>query len=73
QKEMTDSAADLDRLIDAFIDENPSVVADYRKNDRAANRIIGSVMKQTGGRYSSADIVDATRRLMDARSQRSDA
>lgn len=72
-EEMTDSSADLDRLIDAFIDENPSVVADYRKNDKAANRIIGSVMKQTGGRYSSADIVDATRRSMDARLRRDDA
>ena len=60
-------SADLDALIDKAIDENPSVLNDYRKNEKAANRIIGTVMKQTGGQYSSADIVAATKRLIEKR------
>ena len=60
-------SADLDALIEKAIDENPSVLNDYRKNEKAANRIIGTVMKQTGGQYSSADIVAATKRLIEKR------
>lgn len=65
--EMTAVSADLDALVEKAIDENPAVVDDYRKNEKAANRIIGSVMKQTGGKYSSADIVEATKRLIEKR------
>lgn len=65
--EITETSSDLDKLINSFLDENQSILADYRKNDKAANRIIGSVMKQTGGKYSSADIVAATKRLIDIR------
>ena len=60
-------SADLDALIEKAIDDNPSVLNDYRKNEKAANRIIGTVMKQTGGQYSSADIVAATKRLIEKR------
>ena len=60
-------SADLDALIEKAIDDNPSVLNDYRKNEKAANRIIGTVMKQTGGKYSSADIVTATKRLIENR------
>jgi aspartyl-tRNA(Asn)/glutamyl-tRNA(Gln) amidotransferase subunit B len=59
--------ADLDSLIDRAIDDNPEVLADYRKNPKAANRIIGTVMKATGGKYSSGDIVAAAKRLIEAR------
>jgi len=58
-------STDLDALIRKTISENPSVVDDYRKNEKAANRIIGSVMKETGGAYSSSDIVEATKRILD--------
>ena len=60
-------SADLEALIEKAIDDNPSVLNDYRKNEKAANRIIGAVMKQTGGAYSSADIVSATKRLIERR------
>ncbi|MDR0791494.1 MAG: Asp-tRNA(Asn)/Glu-tRNA(Gln) amidotransferase subunit GatB [Methanomassiliicoccaceae archaeon] len=56
-------SADLDALIRKAISENPSVVSDYKKSDKAANRIIGAVMKETGGAYSSSEIVDATKRI----------
>lgn len=59
--------SDLDALIDKAIDDNQSVLMDYKKNGKAANRIIGAVMKQTGGRYSSKDIVDAVIRLIEKR------
>lgn len=61
------SSADLDAIIEKLLDDNPSVVSDCRCNDKAANRIIGSVMKQTGGKYSSSDIVSATKRLISSR------
>ncbi|MBQ2486427.1 MAG: Asp-tRNA(Asn)/Glu-tRNA(Gln) amidotransferase subunit GatB, partial [Candidatus Methanomethylophilus sp.] len=54
-------------IINGLLDENPQVVKDYRKNEKAANRIIGSVMKQTGGAYSSSDVVSATKRLIESR------
>ena len=58
-------STDLAVIIRRAIDNNPSVIDDYRKNDKAANRIIGAVMKETGGSYSSSDIVEATRRILD--------
>ena len=47
-----------------------SVLADYKKSEKAANRIIGIVMKETGGSYSSADIVDAAKRILDEMSSK---
>lgn len=58
---------DLDEIVGRALDENPSVIADYAKNEKAANRIIGGVMKETGGTYSSAEIVSAVRRLISER------
>jgi Asp-tRNA(Asn)/Glu-tRNA(Gln) amidotransferase B subunit len=54
----------LDALIRKAISDNPSVVDDYKKSDKAANRIIGIVMKEAGGAYSSSDIVDATKKIL---------
>ncbi|MCL1984451.1 MAG: Asp-tRNA(Asn)/Glu-tRNA(Gln) amidotransferase subunit GatB [Methanomassiliicoccaceae archaeon] len=56
---------DLDALIKRAIADNPSVVDDYKKSEKAANRIIGFVMKETAGAYPSADIVEATKRILD--------
>ena len=66
-EETAKATGDLDAIISKLLDENPQVVEDYRKNEKAANRIIGSVMKQTGGAYSSADVVSATKRLIESR------
>ena len=64
-KEAAKKHGDLDALIRKAISENPSVVDDYRKSEKAANRIIGAVMKASGGTYSSAEIVEATKRILD--------
>ncbi|MDD3379127.1 MAG: Asp-tRNA(Asn)/Glu-tRNA(Gln) amidotransferase subunit GatB, partial [Candidatus Methanomethylophilaceae archaeon] len=61
------ASADLEVIINKFLDGNPEIVEDSRKNDKAANRVIGYVMKETGGSYSSADIVAATKKLISAR------
>lgn len=66
-EEASAGSADLEALIRKALDENPSVIADYAKNEKAANRIIGFVMKQTGGQYSSSDIVEATKKLIEER------
>ncbi|MCL2143364.1 MAG: Asp-tRNA(Asn)/Glu-tRNA(Gln) amidotransferase subunit GatB [Methanomassiliicoccaceae archaeon] len=58
------AADDLDVIIRKAIEDNPSVVGDYKKSDKAANRIIGAVMKSTGGVFSSSDIVEATKRIL---------
>ena len=61
-------AEDLDKIISAYLDENPQIVSDYGKgNKKAANSAIGFVMKSTGGKYSSSDIVDAVRRIVESR------
>ena len=66
-EEASAGSADLEALIKKALDENPSVIADYAKNEKAANRIIGLIMKQTGGQYSSSDIVEATKKLIEER------
>ena len=48
-------------------DENPAIIADYQKNDKAANKVIGFVMKQSGGQCSSAEVVETTKRLIESR------
>ena len=66
-KAAAQSSGDLDNLIKGFLDENPGIVDDYRKNEKAANRVIGFVLKQTGGKYTSAEVVDAAKRLISER------
>lgn len=66
-EEASAGSADLEALIKKALDENPSVISDYAKNEKAANRIIGLIMKQTGGQYSSSDIVEATKKLIEER------
>ena len=62
-----DASGDLDAIIAGFIDENPGIVSDYAKNDKAANKAIGFVMKSTGGKYSSSEVVDAVKRIIESR------
>lgn len=64
---ISDASGDLDAIINGFIDENPGIISDYAKNDKAANKAIGFVMKSAGGKYSSSEVVDAVKRLIEAR------
>lgn len=61
------ASEDLDRIVAQYLDENPNVVEDYRKNEKAANRVIGFVMKQSGGSRSSAEVLEAVRRIIESR------
>ena len=65
--EAAQAAGDLDALVAEAADANPSVLEDYRTNEKAANRIIGAVMKKAGGKYSSAEVVAAVKRCLDSR------
>jgi len=65
--EAQEDSAGLESLINGFLDQNPKIVSDYQKNDKAANQVIGYVMKQTGGKYSSAEVVETARKLIEAR------
>ena len=62
-----EDSAGLETLINKFLDENPKIVTDYQKNDKAANQVIGFVMRQTGGKYSSAEVVETAKKLIEAR------
>ena len=61
------ATGDLENIISGYLDENPGIVSDYAKNDKAANKAIGFVMKQTGGKYSSAEVVEAVKRIIESR------
>ncbi|MDR3206413.1 MAG: Asp-tRNA(Asn)/Glu-tRNA(Gln) amidotransferase subunit GatB [Candidatus Methanoplasma sp.] len=61
------ASADLDVLIAGYIDANPAILDEIRRNEKASNRIIGHVMKESGGAYSSADVVSAVKRIVDGR------
>jgi aspartyl-tRNA(Asn)/glutamyl-tRNA(Gln) amidotransferase subunit B len=54
-------------LVRSLIEENPSIVDDFRENERAANHIIGQVMRTTGGRYSSSEVVETVKGELRAR------
>lgn len=57
----------LDKIVSTYLDENPGVIEDYRKNEKAANRVIGFVMKQSGGAHSSAEVLEAVKRNIESR------
>jgi len=59
--------ADLDQIIVSYLDANPGIVDEIKKNEKAINRIIGHVMKETCGRYSSSDIVSAAKSALASR------
>ncbi len=61
------ASEDLDRIVSEYLDQNPGVVDDYRKNEKAANRVIGHVMKQSGGSHSSAEVLEAVKRGIESR------
>jgi len=67
QEEAAEGDADLARLISEFVDAHPEVLADYRKNPKAANKVIGHVMKESKGRYSSKEVVEEVRKELEKR------
>ena len=62
-----EASGDLDKIVSDYLDQNPGIVDDYRKNEKAANKAIGFVMKSSGGRHSSSEVVDAVKRLIESR------
>ena len=61
------AAGDLDKIVSDYLDQNPGIIDDYRKNEKAANKAIGFVMRNSGGSYSSAEVVEAVKRLIESR------
>jgi aspartyl-tRNA(Asn)/glutamyl-tRNA(Gln) amidotransferase subunit B len=49
--------SNLESLVDQYLEAHPEVLDDCKKNPKAANRVIGHLMKETKGLYSSKDIV----------------
>ncbi|MCQ2052614.1 MAG: Asp-tRNA(Asn)/Glu-tRNA(Gln) amidotransferase subunit GatB [archaeon] len=60
-------SADLDTIINKIIEDNPSFLIDYRRNEKAFNWIVGIIMKQTRGKYSSENIISAAKKLIEER------
>ena len=58
---------DLGDLVSRLVDAHPEVVKDYRANPRAANFLIGQVMKETQGRYGSKEVSDMIRKELEKR------
>jgi len=67
QEAAEEGGDDLIKLISDFIDAHPEVLNDYRKNPKAANTVIGHVLKESKGRYSSKDVVEGVRRELEKR------
>jgi len=67
-KEVTapaEQTGDLDALIARLVDQHPEVVKDFKGNEKAANFLIGQVMKETKGRYSSKLIAEMMRKELE--------
>jgi aspartyl-tRNA(Asn)/glutamyl-tRNA(Gln) amidotransferase subunit B len=60
-------SADMEQIINGYLDAHPEIIDEIQKNEKAVNRVIGHVMKETGGRYSSSDIVSATKNVLGQR------
>jgi len=60
----SETSEDLLQIIGDLIEENPSILDDFRANEKAANFIIGQVMRSTGGKYSSSQVVEAVKSEM---------
>ena len=67
QETAAEGGDDLAKLISDFVDVHPEVLADYRKNPKAANTVIGHVMKESKGRYSSKEVVEEVKKEMEKR------
>lgn len=61
------AAGDLDKIVADYLDQNPGIIEDYRKNEKAANKAIGFVLKNSGGSYSSAEVVEAVKRMIESK------
>ena len=59
-----EQCGDLCKIIEKYLDANPEIVNEIKRNEKAINRVIGHVMKETGGKYSSADIVSETKNAL---------
>jgi len=59
--------SDLDELIARLVDAHPETVKDYRNNPRAANFLIGQVMKETQGKYQSKDVSERIKKELEER------
>ncbi|MDD1756290.1 MAG: Asp-tRNA(Asn)/Glu-tRNA(Gln) amidotransferase subunit GatB [Methanomassiliicoccales archaeon] len=57
----------LGSLINDYLNEHPQVVRDHASNPKAANAVIGHVMKVAKGKYNSQEIVEATRKEIERR------
>ena len=63
-----ESSAGLETLINEYLDANPKVIEDYGKgNVKAANSVIGYVKKNTGSQYSSSEVVETAKKLIESR------
>lgn len=66
-EEIVSSDSDLDQIISDILDSDPKLIEDIRKNEKAVNKVIGQVIKTTGGAYSSSDIVFAANKIIRTR------
>jgi aspartyl-tRNA(Asn)/glutamyl-tRNA(Gln) amidotransferase subunit B len=57
----------LGSLISEYLDGHPQVVKDYASNPKAANAVIGHVMKVAKGKYNSQEVVEATKKEIERR------
>jgi aspartyl-tRNA(Asn)/glutamyl-tRNA(Gln) amidotransferase subunit B len=61
-------STDLDGLIVRLVDQHPEVVKDFKKgNEKAANFLIGQVMKETRGQFASKVIAEKMKRELGKR------
>jgi aspartyl-tRNA(Asn)/glutamyl-tRNA(Gln) amidotransferase subunit B len=58
---------ELESLIVSLVDKHPEAVKDYRSNEKAANFLIGQLMKATQGKYQSRDVVEKVRKELERR------
>jgi aspartyl-tRNA(Asn)/glutamyl-tRNA(Gln) amidotransferase subunit B len=59
--------SDLDELIVRLVDQHPEVVKDFKGNEKAANFLIGQVMKETKGQHSSKLVAERMRKELEKR------
>jgi aspartyl-tRNA(Asn)/glutamyl-tRNA(Gln) amidotransferase subunit B len=60
-----EQSGDLDAIIVRLVDQHPEVVKDFKGNEKAANFLIGQVMKETKGQYSSKVVAERMKKELE--------
>lgn len=65
-EELETSTVELDATIEQFLTSHPEVLADYAKDPKVLNFVVGNIVQLTRGRFATATVAAHVRKRLDA-------